>query len=420
MAIARSVAIIGGGIGGLTVANSLKHLGLSVSLYERSPYFIATAGAGFGLQPNGQMSLAYIGFKDQAKKILHPFYRWQIINDNGEILHTNDRLSEYGKRFGYFLGGALRAELVDLLKEPIEKNGILHYSHNMIDMKQDADGVTILFENEKQQKPIRVDMVIGADGIHSTVVKQIFSQTAPSIHSKENIFYGVIENIDEQTSINPSITAKNTLTQYFGRGEFISYRVGNQGQFIWAATYPSDKPPAHSGDTEWIGINNQRELNRFLTRFPSSHPVHQCAAATAKQRLLHFGLYYRQPRNDGWHRDRICLLGDACHATLPYVGQGANLAIEDGISLALCLEKYNFRIEPAFQEYYKKRFNRTKRAVDLARYMGLFFHSENAIIHSIRQRLIPWLMNSNMMIKMAEKELYENCPVPIENKKMVE
>ncbi len=52
--------------------------------------------------------------------------------------------------------------------------------------------------------------------------------------------------------------------------------------------------------------------------------------------------------------------------------------------------------------------------------MGLFYHSENAIIHSIRQRLIPWLMNSNMMIKMAEKELYENCPVPIENKKTVE
>jgi len=75
-AIARSVAIIGGGIGGLAVANSLKRLGLSVSLYERSPYFIATAGAGFGLQPNGQMSLAYIGFKDQAEKILHPFYRW--------------------------------------------------------------------------------------------------------------------------------------------------------------------------------------------------------------------------------------------------------------------------------------------------------------------------------------------------------
>jgi salicylate hydroxylase/6-hydroxynicotinate 3-monooxygenase len=233
MAIARSVAIVGGGIGGLTAANSLKRLGLSVSLYERSPYFIPTAGAGFVLQPNRQISLAYIGFKDQAKKLPHPIFKWQMINDNGEVLSTSDRLGEYEKLFGYFLGGTIRAELVDILKEPIEKTGILHYSHNMIDIKQDTDGVTISFENKKS---IHVDMVIGADGIHSTVVKKIFSQTDPPIYSKENIFYGVIDNIDQQTTINPSITAKNTLTQYFNRGKFVAYRVGNQGQFIWAAT----------------------------------------------------------------------------------------------------------------------------------------------------------------------------------------
>jgi len=289
----------------------------------------------------------------------------------------------------------------------------------MIDMKQDADSVRISFENEKQQKPVRVDMVIGGDGIHSTVVKQIFSQTAPSIHSKENIFYGVIDNIDEQTSINPSITTKNTLTQYLGYGEFIAYRVGNQGQFIWAGTYPSNEPPIKNDDAEWTGINNQRELNRLLTRFPRTHPVHQCAAVTDKQRLLHFGLHYRHHRSDGWHRRRICLLGDSCHATLPFVGQGANLAIEDAIQLTLCLVKYNFEIEPTFEEYYNKRFNRTKRVVDMARFMGLFYHSENPIIHPFRQRLIPWLINSNMMIKIAEKELYENCPVPIEHKKNV-
>jgi salicylate hydroxylase len=416
MAIARSVAIIGAGIGGLTVANALKRAGLSVSLYERSPYFISTAGAGFGLQPNGQVCLSYIGFKDQAKNLLQPFLTWQVIDDKGEVLNKVDRLGEYENRFGYYFGGALRAELVDVLKEPIEKSNNLHYSHNIIDLQQDSDSVTISFE---QQKPIRVDMVIGADGIHSTVVKQIFSQTAPAIHSKENIFYGVIENVDQQSSINPLITAKNTITQYFGRGEFICYRAGNQGQFMWAATYPADEPPIKSSDAEWTGLNNQRELNRLLTRFPSSHPVHQCAAATDQQRLLHFGLFYRQHRDDGWHRGRICLLGDSCHATLPYVGQGANLAIEDAISLTLCLEKSNFQIEPAFQEYYKKRFERTKRVVNMARYMGLFLHSENPLVHSIRQRLIPWLMGSDMMLKLVEKEFYDNCPVPLEHKKTV-
>ncbi|CAF3229283.1 unnamed protein product [Rotaria socialis] len=420
MATARSVAIIGGGIGGLTLANSLSQIGMSVSLYERAPCFIPTSGAAFGLQPNGQISLESIGFQDQVKKIIQPFLKWQIIGDNGELLAASDRLSEYGQRFGYFLGGAIRSELVDILKEPIEKSDNLHYSHNLINIKQDANGVTLLFENEDQQKSVHADMVIGADGIRSTVVKQIFTETAAPVHSKENIFYGIIDNIDQQTSINPLVTAKNTMTQYFGFGEFITYRAGHKGQLMWAVTYPSMAPPSTSEDFEWTEINNQRDLNQCLKRFPQSHPFHQCAAATDKTRLLHFGLFYRQPRNDGWHRNRICLLGDSCHATLPYVGQGANMAIEDAISLAQCLEKYKFQMEPAFQEYHKKRFNRTKRVVNMARYMGLFLHSENPLVHSIRQRLVPWLMQSNMMIRMAEKELYENCPVPMEQRKPID
>ncbi|CAF5147150.1 unnamed protein product, partial [Rotaria sp. Silwood1] len=315
MTKARSVAIIGGGIGGLTVANALKRIGMSVSLYERAPYFIPTVGAAFGLQPNGQASLAHIGFKDQIEKTLHPFLKWHIINENCEIVATYNKLGEFGKRFGYFMGGTIRSELVDILKEPLEKDGILYYSHSMSNIKQDNGGVTISFENEKQQKPLRVDMVIGADGIHSTVVKQI-------------VFYGMIDNIDQQTSINPIITAKNTFVQYFGRGQAMTCRAGTKGQFMWAVTYPSVTPPSTSDDAEWTKMNNQRELNQYLSRFPQSHFIHQCVAATDTQRLLHFGLYYRQHRNDGWYRNRICLLGDACHATLPYAGQGANMAIE--------------------------------------------------------------------------------------------
>ncbi|CAF3366552.1 unnamed protein product [Rotaria sp. Silwood1] len=253
MATARSVAIVGGGIGSLTVANALKQIGMSVSLYERAPYFIPTVGAAFGLTPNGQMSLAHIGFKDQIEKILHPFLKWQILNDNCEIVAASDRIGDYGKRFGYFMGGTLRSELVDVLKEPLEKNGILHYSHNVTNIKQDNDGVTISFDNEKEQKPVQVDMVIGADGIHSTVVKQIFTPTAQSIYSKVNLFYGMIDNIDQQTSINPMITTKNTFIQYFGHRHCLSYRTGNKGQYMWAITYPSVTPPTTS--QSWAKIS---------------------------------------------------------------------------------------------------------------------------------------------------------------------
>ncbi|CAF4246898.1 unnamed protein product, partial [Rotaria sordida] len=249
-----------------------------------------------------------------------------IINGHGDVISSSNRLADYGKRFGFFLGDTVRAELVDILKEPIEKTGNLHYNHNVIDITQDPDGVMIYFENEKQKKPIRVDMVVGADGIHSTVVKKIFPQTPPPIYTKENIFYGVIDHIDQQTSINSSIRAKNTLTQYIDRDEFITCRIGQKGEMMWAATYQSDAPPPTSGDSEWTEINNRRELYNVLKKIPKAHPIHECAAATDQKRLLHFGLYYRQHRKDEWHRGRICLLGDSCHATLPYVGQGVIMA----------------------------------------------------------------------------------------------
>ncbi|CAF1277761.1 unnamed protein product [Rotaria sp. Silwood1] len=413
MAAARSVAIIGGGIGGLTAANTLMRAGMSVSLYERSPYFIATVGAGFGLQPNGQAVLAHIGFKDKVQQILHPFLVWQIINGNGDVISSSNRIADYGKRFGFFLGGALRGELVDILKEPIEQAGNLHYNHNVVNIQQDADGVTIYFENKKQKKSVRVDMVVGADGIHSTVVNQIFPQTPPPIYTKENVFYGIIDNIDQQTSINPSVTAENTLTHYIDRGDFITCRTSNKGDMMWVATYHSDASPSTSGDVEWREVNNRRELQNVLKRFPKSHPVHECAAATDQKRLLHFGLYYRQHRSDGWHRGRICLLGDSCHATLPYVGQGANMAIEDAVSLAACLEKHNFLIEPAFQEYYNQRFDRTRRVVNSARYLGLLLHSQNPVVSSLAQRLGPLMIQSKVLMKMTENEFYNKCPIPV-------
>lgn len=419
MAVARSVAIIGGGIGGLTAANTLMRIGMSVSLYERAPCFIPTVGAGFGLQPNGQAVLAHIGFQEKVEKIGQPLLTWQIINGNGDVIGSSNRIADFGKRYGFFLRGTLRAELVDILKEPIEQCGNLHYNHNVINITQDNDGVMIYFENEKQQKPMRVDMVVGADGIHSTVVEKIFPKTPPPIYTKENIFYGVIDNIDQQTSIHPSIRAKNTLTQYVDRGEFLSYRIGHHGEMMWGVTYPSNAPPSGGGDIEWAQINNKRELDHVLKRFPGKHPIHACAAATDQKRLLHFGLHYRPYRKDGWHRGRICLLGDSCHATLPYVGQGANMAIEDAVSLAISLEKHHFQTEPAFQDYYNQRVHRTKRIVNSARNVGLILHSQNPILSSIGRHLVPLIMNSKWFMEMTENEFYKKCPIPMKPSKSI-
>jgi salicylate hydroxylase len=85
---------------------------------------------------------------------------------------------------------------------------------------------------------------------------------------------------------------------------------------------------------------------------------------TKDEDVLHFGLYYRHHKKS-WSNDRVVLLGDACHATLPYVGQGANQAIEDAVYLAACLDKQN-DYNAAYEDFYRKRFPRTKRVVQMA------------------------------------------------------
>jgi 2-polyprenyl-6-methoxyphenol hydroxylase-like FAD-dependent oxidoreductase len=141
--------------------------------------------------------------------------------------------------------------------------------------------------------------------------------------------------------------------------------MDHKGEIMWVATHSSGAPSSTCGDVEWTQMNNKHQLQNILKRCPKLHPIHECVAATDPQRLLDFGLYYRQHRSDGGHRGRICLMGDSCHATIPFVGQETNIAIEGVVSLAAYIEKKNnFRMEPAFQQYCEQRFKQTKRAVN--------------------------------------------------------
>ncbi len=109
------------------------------------------------------------------------------------------------------------------------------------------------------------------------------------------------------------------------------------------------------------------------------------------------------------------------NATLPYAGQGANQAIEDAIVLANMIEeehknsshhhKHSMNYEAAFGNYFRKRFQRTKLVVDTSRQMGIIFHTENPVAAMGRDLLLTFLLRSGMVMKIAEKELFENCPV---------
>jgi salicylate hydroxylase len=193
-----------------------------------------------------------------------------------------------------------------------------------------------------------------------------------------------------------------------GTGEFIGFHVGSgeKKTFIWATTYSSSDPPPKR--EEWNQGSSQ-ELEYILAKYPHSHPIHDFAKMTAEEDLLHFGLFYRHHKGT-WTNGRVTLLGDSCHATLPYVGQGANQAIEDAIVLADCLARHE-DYTGAYKDFYDRRFPRTKRIVQFSGLMHKLYHSENWFMQTALDFLLASMVKGGAIFKQLEKEIIDECPV---------
>ena len=405
MSAPLSIGIVGAGIGGLTVANALKQKGFLVKVYEQASHFIPKAGAGFGFSPNGQVCLASLGI--ETRPLLHQFDKLVHLDTDGAPKSESDIFSQILQRHGFTIGGCLRADLVDTLKESLLTDGnddILYYSHKLVAMEQDEDSVRLYFDGDEMES--RHDVVIGADGIHSQVAQLLQIDDSPPLYSGANIFYGIIE--DPHVVLNETHLPTHAVVQGNNIGEFITFGAGPDSRMVqaWAATYPSTAPPPRD---EWGVAPDSQEMRAILAQFPTTHPIHALADHTTPNRLLHFGLFYRKHKGL-WRKGRTCLLGDSCHATLPYVGQGANQAIEDSIVLADCLSNEpNYNV--AFESYYQQRNKRTKRVVNMANIMNKLHHTQNPLLIMGREFLFESFLKGNFMAKMIEKEIVEECPV---------
>lgn len=178
---------------------------------------------------------------------------------------------------------------------------------------------------------------------------------------------------------------------------------------------------------------------------PTAPVVESLLARTSDARLLHFGLYSR-PHKPFWHKGRVVMVGDAAHATLPHVGQGANMAIEDAVVrawvsyvpreiatipiyltaaayrqhhqvLADCLEAHRFRdIEAALAQFHERRRERTRRIVDSSKYVGWLLDAESPVGVWARNTFLRWALKADLYLKFAEKEIMNHAPLPVKGK----
>jgi salicylate hydroxylase len=377
-----SIAVIGGGIGGLAAALSLLKAGFDVHVYERAAT-VRDAGAGIQISPNASRILNRLGITDEsATQGVQPLALHQRRWNDGRTLRITPLAAAVERACGAPYYQAHRADLLNVLlsRFPADR---LHVGHRLTDLVDYADRVVAHFENGKS---IAVDALVGADGIHSTVRRRLFGDENPQFTGC--VAYRGLVPADRLASLQLPLESQiwmgpaKHLVHYFVRGaNFVNF-VAIVEQNSWTRE-------------SWI---QPASVSDVLTAFAGWHPQ-VLAILGAVDEVFIWGLFEHPPMPH-WSAGRVTLLGDACHAMLPFLAQGAAQAIEDGAALAACLAKIGGQDIPDARRLYESlRLPRTSRVQAASKENQTRFHlpdgpSQQARDAQIRNAATDWFLTA--------------------------
>jgi len=340
------IAIIGGGIGGLTTALAFEKLGVPYKLFEKAK-IIDAVGAGIWLPPNALQVFDWINPKllTKIKQTGNELNRILVADHNLKPISDLDQVF-VKKQFGYSTIAIHRGKLQQILYEFVNKENIKLGKEFQKYVTSKKETVDITFTNENS---FSAKCLVGADGIHSKVRKQLFPKSKIR-YSGQTCWRG-ISNYDIGTSL-----------KYTGAtlwGERLQFGVSkiSKDKVYWFAVKLS-KP--NLKDTS-------EDLKQDLIQlFNGFHPiVHNLINHTSKNKII------RTDLNDlellkKWYKGNICLIGDAAHSMTPDLGQGGAQAIEDAFYLTQAISNSK-KEEDAFVDFHKSRKTKVEKLVKLSR-----------------------------------------------------
>ncbi|GAA4639477.1 FAD-dependent monooxygenase [Actinoallomurus vinaceus] len=335
-----SVLVVGGGIGGLATALALDKAGFEVTVYEAHPHADADIGAFLTLASNGMIALAQVDAARPVAEAGFSLTTLRLVDDAGAEVAVrpmgehDDPLTRYRC--------LRRAELCTALRSETSRRGIeIRHGKRLVAAAEDATGVQARFGDGDTA---RCDLLVGADGLNSTVRRLIDPAADPRRYAGQRVFYGY-------AAAAPPSARPETFEMVRGGAAAFGYAVSPEGETYWFARVADDELSAEeieAGTAErW-----KRELVPLLRR--DATPAADIVAATGDRLMVTNA--YDLPAVGRWHTRRMLIIGDAAHAASPATGQGASMALEDAVVLAKALRDAN---TTALETYERLRRPRT-------------------------------------------------------------
>ncbi len=363
-------AILGGGIGGLSLAVAMQRKGFRVTVFESAAAF-KPLGAGLSLSGNAIKAYEDIGIAPQivaiGKKLVSAFGK----DSQGKVISKTDSDS-LNRRFGVLNNFTLhRADLHDCLAGLLSP-GTIQFGKAAIDFAQSANGVMISFGDGTQAE---AHYLIAADGIHSVVRQKLLPDSKPR-YSGYTCWRGVVQG-------NPAGMNPDEMSETWGKGRRFGVVPLTNNRIYWFATLNAKQNDA--------AMRNARvnDLKKFFGDF--HFPIPEVLARTTEEQMIWGDIIDIQPIRQ-FAFGRVVLMGDAAHATTPNLGQGACMAIEDAACLTNSLNRYE--PEEAFRKFEIHRIRRTTGIVNQSWTFGKIAQLENPLLMSLRNAMLRRLPQS--------------------------
>jgi len=369
-----TILIAGAGIGGLCAALCLQKSGHNIQIVERSKK-LAEAGAGVQLGANALKVLDYLGLLEQIELLAVQPARVDFRAFNtGEILHSSELGETYLARYGAPYLHIHRADLQRVLTSALSDSSQLILNKSVVSFKEEKTKVSVKLTDGLT---LCGDCLIGADGIRSNIRRQMLANAQPQFTG--NVAWRGLVSADRL----PADFMDRVVTNFVGPNKhMVIYYLRDQElvNFVGVVKNPNYQNDAWTAKSAWQDLKQD---------FSGWHPTIQSVIdAMDKDECYRWALYDHKPLNN-WSSSRVTLLGDAAHATLPFLASGAAMAIEDGRVLQRAIDKFDSTLN-ALQSYQANRIFRTSKIQTMSRQAGRLYHIHRPMMLRLAFKAVKW------------------------------